>query len=179
MNYNKSGLIVLLASVFFGFALFVWLAFFPPPMELAQWEEDTPSSSAPEDKGIETSGTGEDLSQVEKPWVYSDLLVTHGAKIYQTYCASCHGNTGLGDGLAAKALTPPPRNLVEGAWKKGGSSIALYQTLVQGIEGTSMVSFSYLSKQERWALVHYIRSITNNKGEDNKDQLEEFAKTAE
>ncbi|MDE0118951.1 MAG: cytochrome c [Bdellovibrionales bacterium] len=176
MNYNKSGLIVLLASVFFGFALFAWLAFFPPHMELAQWEEETPSSTVAEDKGEEPS---EDLSQVEKPWVYSDLLVTHGAKVYQTYCASCHGNTGLGDGLAAKALKPPPRNLVEGAWKKGGSSIALYQTLVQGIEGTSMLSFSYLSKQDRWALVHYIRSITNNKEEDNEDKLEEFAKTAE
>ena len=175
MNYNKSGLIVLLFSVFFSSALFIWLAFSPPSMELAKWEEDTSSSSAQlENKEEETI----DLSQVEKPWVYSDLLVTHGAKVYQTYCASCHGNTGLGDGLAAKALKPPPRNLVEGAWEKGGDSITLYQTLAQGIEGTSMVSFSYLSKEERWALVHYVRSITNNKEEDNKDKLEEFAKTA-
>ena len=172
MNYNKSGLIVLLASVFFGFALFAWLFFFPPSMNLAELEEDSPASVVSEDK-VEV-----DLSQVKEPWIYSDSLVAHGSKVYQTYCASCHGKTGLGDGLAAKSLNPPPRNFVEGTWKKGGSSLDLYQTLGQGIEGTSMVSFSYLSKEDRWALVHYIRSITKNKVKDDKEKLEEFAKTA-
>lgn len=30
---------------------------------------------------------------------------------YDTLCASCHGATGLGDGAAAAALNPKPKNL--------------------------------------------------------------------
>ena len=173
MNYNKSGLIILLASVFFSFIWFTWLIFFSPPMDLAELEEGVDSSLS-----ANTETETVDLSQEKNPWVSSKNLVLHGSQIYQTYCVSCHGKAGLGDGLAAKGLKPPPRNLVEGQWKKGGSSIALYKTLVQGVEGSSMVSFSYLSKIDRWALVHYIRSITKNKKTDDIKKLEEFAKTA-
>jgi mono/diheme cytochrome c family protein len=34
-----------------------------------------------------------------------------GNALYQRYCASCHGTTGLGDGPAAAALATPPTNL--------------------------------------------------------------------
>lgn len=170
MNYNKSGLIVLLFSVFFSFAWFAYLIFFSPPMDLAELEKE---SVLPVGR---TEGV--DVSQVKEPWIFSELLVTHGSAVYQTYCASCHGKVGLGDGLAATGLKPAPRNLIEGKWTRGGDSISLYKTLVQGIEGSSMVSFSYLSKMDRWALVHYIRSITENKVEDSIEELSEFAKTA-
>ncbi len=169
MSYNKAGLIVLLTSIFFSCVYFAGLIFFSPSMDIAQLEGDSP---------LPTDGIQVDLSQVEKPWIVSETLTLHGSKVYQTYCASCHGKTGLGDGLAGRGLKPVPRDLVEGDWKKGGSSKALYQTLVEGIEGSSMVSFSYLSSMDRWALVHYVRSITKNKPEDDMEKLEEFARTA-
>lgn len=173
MSYNKGGLFILLGSVFFSFAWFAYLIIFSPPMELAQLEGES-QTVVPADK---TQGDV-DLSQIETPWISSESLVSHGSKVYQTYCASCHGKTGQGDGLAAKGLKPPPRNLIKGDWKQGGGSIDLYKTLVQGVPDSSMVSFSYLSKMDRWALVHYVQSITENKKEDDIKELEEFAKTA-
>ena len=173
MDYNKSGLIVLIASVFFSFVWIAWLVFFSTPVDLAELEGE--STSLVKKEAVDKSA---DISQVEELWRSSELLIRHGSQVYQTYCASCHGKTGLGDGLAAAALTPPPRNLVKGGWKQGGSSIAFYKTLVEGIEGSSMVSFSYLSSQDRWALVHYMRSITEDKVEDDLEKLKEFAKTA-
>ena len=173
MNYNKSGLIILLASVFLSFVWFAYLILFFQPMELAELEGGSQSILPKEE-----NADGVDLSKVEKPWISSELLLAHGDKAFQIYCSSCHGKTGLGDGLAAAGLKPAPRNLVKGAWTKGGDSVALYKTLVQGIEGSSMVSFSYLSKMDRWALVHYIRSITKNKEKDDIEKMEEFAKTA-
>ena len=173
MNYNKSGLIVLLASVFFSFAWFIYLIFFSTHMELAELEG---GSILPVNDG--TGADAVDVSQIKDPWISSDVLISHGSRVYQTYCASCHGKTGLGDGLAAAGLKPVPRNLITGGWRKGGDSISLYTTLVQGIEGSSMVSFSYLSNLDRWALVHYVRSITKDKVEDNIEKLKEFAKTA-
>ena len=38
-----------------------------------------------------------------------------GQEIYATYCATCHGATGLGDGVAAAALDPKPRDLSSAA----------------------------------------------------------------
>lgn len=34
-----------------------------------------------------------------------------GTEVYNTYCALCHGPTGLGDGVGAAALEPKPRDL--------------------------------------------------------------------
>ncbi len=34
-----------------------------------------------------------------------------GQEVYNTYCALCHGPTGLGDGVGAAALDPKPRDL--------------------------------------------------------------------
>ena len=172
MQYNKGGFVILLASVFFSFLWFIYLVFLSPPMDLGELEADTGGSTT-DSAVVQLSPTDK-----EKPWLVSDALIAYGQKSYQTYCASCHGKTGVGDGLAAKGLTPPPRNIVEGEWKQGGSSIQLYQTLINGIEGTSMVSFSYLSSLDRWALVHYVRSITNNEVKDDPEKLENFAKTA-
>ena len=165
MHYNKGGFVVLLASVVFSFMWFVYLVYLSPSIDLD--ELDTLSILAESEEG---------LSAIQEYWKSNGVLVAQGQRVYQTYCASCHGNTGLGDGLAGGGLNPPPRNLVEGQWQKGGSSIELYKTLIEGIEGTSMVSFSYLSKIDRWALVHFVRSITENKVEDDEKQLEDFAK---
>ena len=38
-----------------------------------------------------------------------------GKQVYDTYCATCHGPTGLGDGIAAAALDPKPRDLSSAA----------------------------------------------------------------
>ena len=38
-----------------------------------------------------------------------------GQEVYNTYCALCHGPTGLGDGVGAAALDPKPRDLSSAA----------------------------------------------------------------
>lgn len=37
--------------------------------------------------------------------------IERGGLAYATYCAACHGTTGLGDGPVAEALETPPTNL--------------------------------------------------------------------
>lgn len=39
-----------------------------------------------------------------------------GKASYDTYCVSCHGATGKGDGPAGAALNPKPRNLADKAY---------------------------------------------------------------
>jgi mono/diheme cytochrome c family protein len=90
----------------------------------------------------------------------------------------CHGKEGKGDGPAGAGLNPKPRNLVEGQWKLGGDSVTLFTTLTNGIQGSSMPGFKQLSPADRWALVQFIRSITQNKSADDAAKLKAFAETA-
>lgn len=40
-----------------------------------------------------------------------------GAKIYRTYCQTCHGAKGAGDGLAAAGLNPKPASFATSSFK--------------------------------------------------------------
>jgi mono/diheme cytochrome c family protein len=167
-TYNRGGLIAFIFSMVFSLVFFVYIALFNSGVDLKEVPDEAFSAGA----------AAFDITKVEKPWEPGEAMVTHGGKIYQNNCASCHGEKGAGDGVAGQAIVPPPRNLIEGKWKKGGTSIALYTTLLEGIPGTSMVAFKHLSKNDRWALVQFIRSITQNAEADDTAKLEEFAKGA-
>ena len=169
-EYNKYGLFLLLLVTLFSVVWIVWLSFSKNSIDLGEFEETKPAESQ---KKEAASGTKEDQAPA---WIASESLIQQGLKLYQIHCAVCHGPKGLGDGTPG--LVPPPRNLVEGKWKQGGSARELFITLQKGVEGSSMVSFKHLSKEDRWALVHYIQSITKHKVVDDAKTLEEFAKTA-
>lgn len=169
-SYNKWGFYIFLGTLGFSCLWVLYFTMIANSIDRGEYEE---SSSA---QSEELKKEEPEKEEVEKPWITSEQLVAQGAKIYSAQCAVCHGAKGLGDGTPG--LIPPPRNLVEGKWKLGGSSKELFITLEKGIEGTSMISYQHLPAVDLWALVHYIRSITNNKVEDDKKELEEFA-TAE
>ena len=164
--YNSLGFYFFLAAMAFSSLWASYFLIFKNKIDLGEYAESALSPSM------------EGLSEAEqaRPWILTENLVSIGHKVYKAQCALCHGDKGLGDGTPG--LIPPPRNLVEGKWKQGGSSKALFLTLQKGMEGTSMVSFKHLPKFDRWALVHYIRSITNNKAPDNEKELEEFGAQA-
>jgi len=178
-TYNKGGFIAFLFSIIFCLAFFTYIAVIHPGVDLDQVQEEAATQA---DQVLTDSGVGQaksfDMASVEKPWVEDPDIAGHGAAIYKTNCAVCHGNEGKGDGPAGAALQPPPRNLVEGKWKKGGTSEQLFVTLQKGIEGGSMASFAHLPAGDRWALVQFIRSITKDKPADDANKLEAFAKTA-
>jgi len=44
-----------------------------------------------------------------EPGLTGQGLLEEGAKLYKTYCASCHGEQGRGDGPASAGLTPGRR----------------------------------------------------------------------
>jgi mono/diheme cytochrome c family protein len=88
-------------------------------------------------------------------------LVEHGRVAFGKYCASCHGPKGEGDGPAAKALKPPPRNLVTQPMKGGAPEV--FQVLDTGVKGTAMIPFKHLSENDRWALAHYVASLDHGK----------------
>ena len=78
------------------------------------------------------------------------------AALYQQQCARCHGVGGAGDGVDARGLEPPPIAFTDAERAKKRSVFALYQVIVQGLDGTAMASFDQLPADDRWALAFYV-----------------------
>ena len=177
-NYNRGGFLALIGSIVFSLGFFAYIVFIYKGIDLKEVTE-TAGPAEQTVAGGESTGPAFDPSKIEKPWVSTPELVAHGKAVYQNNCAVCHGAEGKGDGPAGQALQPPPRNFVEGKWKKGGDSMGLYEVVRNGLAGTSMAAFGHLPKVDRWALVHFIRSITQNKVPDDAAKLEKFGSTAQ
>jgi mono/diheme cytochrome c family protein len=57
---------------------------------------------------------------------------TAGAQLYATYCASCHGADGKGDGPIAASLQPRPANHTDHAYMATLSDAQLYTVISKG-----------------------------------------------
>jgi mono/diheme cytochrome c family protein len=91
--------------------------------------------------------------------------VALGKRIYDVQCTACHGPGGRGDGEAAYLLYPKPRDFTAGAyrlvstWERRPTDADLYQTISRGMPGSAMPSWGHLPEEERWGLVHYVKSL--------------------
>jgi mono/diheme cytochrome c family protein len=164
-HHNQTGLIAFLGSLAFVFVFFFYIVFINKGITL---DEDV-KDPAP------VGAVKFDLASVKEPWVATPEVVTAGQKLFKANCAVCHGEKGdLVGGI------PNARNMVEGNWKMGASSIAHFKVLQNGLPGTQMVSFKgNLKPNERWAIVNFIESITKNKSTDKPEDIATFAKTAD
>ncbi|MBX3020308.1 MAG: cytochrome c [Bdellovibrionales bacterium] len=173
-SYNRGGFIAFLFSMVFSLTFFIYISMIHPGIDLKEVKEQAPGA----EQTVAGGGGAVDVSKIAKPWEDNPDMVAHGKQVYGNVCAVCHGPAGMGDGPAGKGLTPPPRNFVEGKWKHGGDSIALFETIKNGMPGTSMAAFGTLPLNDRWALVQFIHSVTKNRIKDDAAKLEAFAKTA-
>ncbi len=111
-----------------------------------------------------------DIMELSKP---NQQLIDKGAKLFSGTCVSCHGAEGKGDGAAAAALNPPPRNFTnKEGWVNSPKISGIFTTLSEGIAGSGMIAYDYLTPEERISLAHYIRSsFVPNPPLDTKDEL--------
>lgn len=172
-EYNRSGMSAFIFSMAFVFCFFIYIVVVHPGVNLDEKIVDPAA--------VTQGATGEaafDIATVSEPWVPNDQVVAHGKKLFATNCAMCHGNEGKGDGAAGAGLNPKPRNLVEGKWTQGEGVIAHFKVVTNGIPGTSMAGYGHFKPADRWALIQFIESITQNKSTESPEKVAEFAKTA-
>jgi mono/diheme cytochrome c family protein len=53
-------------------------------------------------------------------------------QIFKTRCATCHGAAGKGDGPAAAALNPKPRDMGDAAWQKSVTDEHIEKIILSG-----------------------------------------------
>jgi len=102
--------------------------------------------------------------------------VARGHELYDMLgCATCHGDSGRGDGPSAKTLSADiwgnpqkPFDFTKGRLKSGPTPQDVYRTFMTGVSGTAMPSFADVFSQpdgeniregDAWNLVSYIQSL--------------------
>jgi mono/diheme cytochrome c family protein len=118
--------------------------------------------SLPRHRYAMMSGVPAPYTGLQNPLPHARATIDRGREVYEKNCATCHGETGTGDGPAAKALSPHPAYLallaempivqwdafMDWTVSEGGAQF-----------GTAMPSFkATLSKDDTWAVIAYIQA---------------------
>lgn len=128
---------------------------------------------------VATSTSAGDLKALS---VSTPELVSKGKELFDNNCAVCHGAQGNGDGAGGMALNPKPRNFHAplADWKFGNTAESIFGTLFYGSAGTGMASYKEsLSVRDRFALAHYIASLSEGQKADKAPARYEAALKAE
>ena len=86
-----------------------------------------------------------------------------GKETFNTTCASCHGMEGKGDGAAAAALDPKPRDLSDAAYVSTLTDDHIFKAVKEGGASVGKSPMmppwgGVLSDEKIWDVVAYIRS---------------------
>lgn len=95
--------------------------------------------------------------------------VERGKEKYRQFCAVCHGASGRGDGPAAAALNPKPRNYTDKEFVARMTDRAMFEIIKQGgaavKKSPSMPAWGEaLRDEEIHDLIAYIRSLAFSQG---------------
>lgn len=87
-----------------------------------------------------------------------------GEAKFKQLCATCHGETGTGDGPAAAGLNPKPRDMSETAWQEEVTDEHLEKVITEGGPAVglspTMTGFGHALKGEDLDnVIAYIRSL--------------------
>lgn len=92
----------------------------------------------------------------KNPVAKSDKVIASTKKLFEVNCVACHGTKGLGDGAAAASLPVKPANWTSPA-TQGMTDGELFWKITNG--RGPMPPWKHLSENDRWALVHFIRTF--------------------
>ncbi|MBI4231486.1 MAG: c-type cytochrome [Planctomycetes bacterium] len=108
-----------------------------------------------------------------------------GAALYAMHCAGCHGAEGRGDGVAAEFLIPRPRDFTASEFRivsaAGGlpTSEDLLRVITEGMPGSAMPSWGFLSEEDRLALVAYVKTLVRYFDEDAEEWVNLYEERGE
>ncbi len=94
---------------------------------------------------------------------------TRGKQVYVKWCVGCHGDTGAGDGPAAPAMVPRPRNFTGAIYKIRTTASGqlptdadLMRAIDEGLPGSAMPAWKgRLSDAERRGVAAYIKTFSS------------------
>ncbi|HIA03375.1 MAG TPA: c-type cytochrome, partial [Myxococcales bacterium] len=109
--------------------------------------------------------------------------VDNGQTSYLKRCSQCHGVDGKADGPAAEFMFPRPRVFANNNSYKvrttNNESLPtdwdLFDIISKGLPGSSMPGFAGLPEQERWDLVAFVKSLSEDFEDEDEERIVEEA----
>ncbi|MBC8353593.1 MAG: c-type cytochrome [Planctomycetes bacterium] len=83
--------------------------------------------------------------------------IERGAAVYRTFCISCHGPKGIGDGPVPQRGFPPPPSMLTGKSLQMRDG-QLFHILTYG-QGSMAPFAAQLSRELRWDVINYVRDL--------------------
>ena len=125
-------------------------------------------------EGYELAGKG-----LNNPLNLTEKTIAEGKKLYESFCAHCHGKKGLGKGSIQNAIYGAvPSYADETPNRRGNRSMKelteghIYHTIMYGLNAMGPHS-SLIREQDRWKIVAYVQTL------QGKDPLNSAAETME
>ena len=100
-----------------------------------------------------------EAARVKNPVAAAPESVCDGKRIYQRYCASCHGSNA--EGGPGNDLIPAAPDLTDKVWTHGSTDGEIFSAIKNGVPPElNMIPFGdQLKDTEIWNVVNYIRSL--------------------
>jgi mono/diheme cytochrome c family protein len=104
----------------------------------------------------------DEYAGLENPMLASEDSLGRGAELYSTYCASCHGDGGMGDGPAGQVLDPLPAPVAHTSRMLGDDY--LFWRISEGGTHEPFASAmprwqDVLDDDARWDVINYVRAL--------------------
>ncbi len=91
-------------------------------------KKEAPKKPAPKSH---TSSTPPGNTSSQMPTV-SEADMKTAREYFASYCSTCHGKEGKGDGVAGAALKPKPRNFHDPEWRKTATWERVHKVITKG-----------------------------------------------
>ena len=103
-------------------------------------------------------GRSAEAQKLKNPVPSDAESVEAGKKLYQRYCASCHGPQAKGDGgMALSGGTPS--DLTDETWDYGSTDGEIFVAIRDGVSSDMLAYKEKLNEKQIWQVVNFIRSL--------------------
>lgn len=133
----------------------------PAPVWGAEPAQPDDLSRAKRHEEFMQAGVPVEYRSRRSPYPATSEIILDGGSLYKSHCATCHGPTGLGDGEAARDLTPTPALLAYLIDRPRSVDEYLLWSISEGGQqfDTEMPAFKdVLSEPQIWQIVVYMRA---------------------
>ena len=117
---------------------------------------DSPQGTIPISGGVEVLSRTEP-KDLKNPFPMAAAAVPQGKGAYFNFCVQCHGPRADGNGTVGQSFAPLPANLAD-PQVLGQSDGEIFYKVSLGY-GRHPALASTVAEQDRWAIIHYLRSL--------------------
>lgn len=106
----------------------------------------------------------DEYAGLNNPVTADEASLERGEELYTTYCATCHGDGGMGDGPGGAALDPAPAPIAHTSQMLGDDY--LFWRISEGgtiapFNSTMPAWSAVLDEEQRWHVINYVQALGN------------------